>query len=68
MGKSSTATFIQTLGGLWSAIVLITLIESAFMPGPKAFIASLTLVPYLALLYVALLPGIIMLVVSERMT
>ncbi len=67
MGKSSTATFIQTLGGLWSAIVLLTLIASAFLPGPKDFIASLTLVPYLALLYAALLPGIIMLVVSERM-
>ena len=67
MTKSPAATFLQTLGGLWSAIVLLTLIASAFLPGPRDFIATLTLIPYLLLLYAALTPGIIMMFVGERM-
>ena len=67
MADSSTKVFLQTLGGLWSAIVLVTLIGSAFLPGTRDFISGLTLVPYLALLYVALIPGIVMILLSERM-
>ena len=67
MADSSTKVFLQTLGGLWSAIVLVTLIATAFLPGPRDFIAGLTLVPYLALLYAALIPGIVMILLSERM-
>lgn len=57
---------MRTVGPAWIAGVLIMLIVSAFLPGPRAFLEKLSLLTHLLLFWAALSPGVALLWLAER--
>ena len=67
MAQSGAGRLVTNLGILWPGLVLVTLIVSAFFHGMRDFIASLGIASHLGLWLVALIPGIILVLVGEKM-
>ena len=57
---------LGVIGALWMGFVLVALIISAFMDGPRAFLETLGLVQHLLLFWVAMAPGIVLAFLAEK--
>jgi hypothetical protein len=64
----SAPAALRFVGAFWSAAILVSTIGSAFFPGGREFISSLSILPFLLMFWAALSPGVIMLVLSEKMS
>lgn len=67
MQQSSTVRILSTVGVAWPGAVLVALIASAAFEPMRDFVSSLTILKHLVLWFAALVPGIVMVFVAERM-
>lgn len=67
MHPSRTVRTLQTVGCYWFPAVLVGLIASTIFPAARTFLWNLTLVTHLALWVTLLVPGVVLVVVAERM-
>jgi hypothetical protein len=59
--------FLRVIGCYWYGLVLVSLIWSTSIDSIRERIGSTTLVPYLVVWLIALIPGLVVLYLSERM-
>lgn len=57
---------LHIVGPAWFALVLLVVAASAFLEGPRNFIAGLNFFAYLGSFLAALSPGLLMLFIAER--
>jgi hypothetical protein len=58
--------FLRAIGCYWYGLVLVSLIWSTSIESMRERISGTTLVPYLAVWFIALLPGIVILYLAEN--
>jgi hypothetical protein len=59
--------FLRVIGCYWYGLVLVSLIWSTSIDSIRERIGSTTLVPYLVVWLIALIPGLVVLYLSEQM-
>ena len=59
--------FLRVIGCYWYGLVLVSLIWSTTIDSIRERIGSTTLIPYLLVWFVTLVPGVIVLYLSEQM-
>ena len=59
--------FLRVVGCYWYGLVLVSLIWSTSIDSMRERIAGTTIVPYLVVWFIALIPGVIVLYLSEQM-
>lgn len=67
MQQSTTVRVLSIVGVVWPGLVLVTLVSSAAFEPMRHFVSSLTIVKHLLLWFAALIPGIVMVLIAERM-
>ena len=60
--------FLRVVGCYWYGLVLVALIWSTSIESMRERISSTTIVPYLVVWLIAMIPGVIALYAAEKMT
>lgn len=64
----SAPAVLRFVGSFWSGAILVSTITSAFFHAGREFVSSLSILPFLLIFWAALVPGVIMLILSEKMS
>jgi hypothetical protein len=67
MASSSAGSILTAIGVCWPGAVLLTLITSAVFPQLRDFVSSVSITTYLALWFTAVMPGLVLVLLGERM-
>jgi hypothetical protein len=59
--------FLRAIGCYWYGLVLVSLIWSTTIDSIRERIGGTTLIPYLVVWFILLIPGVIVLYLSEQM-
>ncbi|MBI4501351.1 MAG: hypothetical protein HY700_09340 [Gemmatimonadetes bacterium] len=59
--------FLRVVGCYWYGLVLVSLIWSTSIESMRERISSTSVIPYLVVWFIALIPGVIALYASEKM-
>lgn len=67
MASSSLGSMFTTIGVCWPGAVLMVLFASVAFHQMRDFVGSLTIVTHLTLWFVAMIPGVVLVFLGERM-